>query len=124
MGSEAVFTLTLNSMAGPEESVEGTPVTETQVSAAVTDCMVKEPPPAFVKPADALSTAGFENEVSKESRLFVSDSFGSGALMFNDTRMVFTAPAHGLEARQAAVMVVSYTPDVDDMVNASAARAM
>jgi hypothetical protein len=87
-------------------SVEGTPETESQLSAAVTEVTVTAPPPVFWISSDCEDGTGFELRALNERMLLLTDRCGGGAETVSVTLMVWTVPAHGLGAIQLTFMTV------------------
>src|SRR5580658_3624431 len=94
------FAVTVIGTAGPAASVDGTPVTVSQLSAAVAEIASSVPPPVFWMPTGTDCGPGVAVSAENATRLLVSVSCGDGALTVNDTSMVCVTPTQGLGAAQ------------------------
>src|SRR5689334_9586456 len=84
---------------GPGATVEGNAPTEIQVSAAVTESMVRAPPPAFAMLSAADEGCGFVDNATKDSNGDPTLNSGGAAVTVSVTARVWALPAQSVEVQ-------------------------
>ena len=110
MVSPVGFAVTVRFTAEPPASVEGAPVTVSQLSAALIELTVSVPPPVFCRPTLCEEAARLELNAENVNRLLVSVNWGAGAETTNDTVIVWVVPAQELGVRQLTGLQIDRAP--------------
>src|SRR5580704_5104324 len=100
------FAVTVICTAGPAASVDGTPVTVSQLAPEVTEIFCSVPPPLFCTPKGCDCGPGLAVSALNETRLLVTVSCGAGAVTVSNAAMLWLVPAQGLGAIQVTLTVV------------------
>jgi hypothetical protein len=112
-GRTAGFTVAVTEIPGPGDTVAGTVLTLTQLLAAVTELILKVPPPVFWIVNDCESGAGLVLDVVKERSAVPTLSWGGASITVRVTPRVCELPWQGLEVHVSVTEpVYGDPPDV------------